>query len=111
METTFKVQEEAIALEMVRRAVTMKLVDYPFMQSRLEVVVQDLVAEMAKAITVFTDMPREHLKTVTDVATFKTPATWWQFFKESYFPEWLKAKFPVKWHEEIMEVKVDSIYY
>ena len=34
----------------------------------------------------------------------KYPATWWQFFKEAYFPKWLLRKFPVQ-YEEIWAVR------
>jgi hypothetical protein len=29
----------------------------------------------------------------------KIPADWWQAFKQRWFPEWLKARFPVEWAE------------
>ena len=29
----------------------------------------------------------------------KYPATWWQAFKETFFPKWLLRKFPVQYEE------------
>lgn len=40
---------------------------------------------------------------------FKKPATWFQHFKESYFPNFLLKKFPVKYTSEIQ--KIDFTQY
>lgn len=36
--------------------------------------------------------------------TFFNPATWWQMFKASYFPDFLVRKFPIR--EKVVEKKV-----
>lgn len=35
----------------------------------------------------------------------KVPLNWWEHFKESYFSEWLKFKFPVKYREIKFEIR------
>ncbi len=35
--------------------------------------------------------------TLGRITTTKYPSTWWQFFKETYFPKWLLEKFPVNY--------------
>ena len=37
---------------------------------------------------------------------FKFPSTWWQHFKQSYYPEWLLRKFPVRYSESIGKKRV-----
>ena len=32
-----------------------------------------------------------------ELSSFRYPATWWDGFKEAYFPAWAKQRFPVKW--------------
>lgn len=44
---------------------------------------------------------------------FKVPLSWWQHFKMDNFPEWLLARFPVKYctHREVKKVVArDKIY-
>jgi hypothetical protein len=42
------------------------------------------------------------------VATKRFPSDWKEWFKERWFPSWLKRKFPVKYQE--WTVKADVIY-
>lgn len=35
---------------------------------------------------------------------FKEPSSWWQHFKKSHFPNWLKKRFPVKEKETKLDV-------
>jgi len=32
------------------------------------------------------------------VLEIRTPATWWQMFKEAYAPEWIKRRWPVRYN-------------
>jgi hypothetical protein len=38
------------------------------------------------------------------------PSNWWQMFKQQYFPEWLKEKFPVKTKTKSWTVRVMATY-
>lgn len=42
-------------------------------------------------------IPSENLKEETHTVTVEYPASWWQMFKERYFPTWLKMKCPIKY--------------
>jgi len=33
------------------------------------------------------------------------PADWWQAFKERWLPAWAKARWPVKWTVEVVDIK------
>lgn len=105
--TTMEIKGSAITLEMMRRYVATYMTDYPFMVDRLEVQVRDMFEKMGKELVAFTDCPREHLKTVSDTATFRAPKTWFQHFKAAYFPAWLLRRFPIQWHEEKQHVIVN----
>ena len=41
-------------------------------------------------------IPAENLKEETHTVMVKYPATWWQAFKEQYFPTWLKNRCPIR---------------
>ena len=96
-----------MTLELIRRAIVSHMTDFPFMADRTVVEIHDLYGEIGKKLVAFTDCPREHLKTVTDIATFRTPKTWFQHLKATHFPVWLLYQFPVQWHEEVQEITVD----
>jgi len=36
---------------------------------------------------------------IESLYTKRFPETWWDHFKERWFPEWLKRRYPVKWTE------------
>jgi len=38
----------------------------------------------------------EEVENRTKTICFKYPKSWWQMFKQQYFPKWLLKKFPVK---------------
>ncbi|MEL6972629.1 MAG: hypothetical protein AAFO02_20865 [Bacteroidota bacterium] len=42
---------------------------------------------------------------------FQFPATWWQQLKQSYFPKWLLAKYPVVMKDHIGKYRVDAQFY
>jgi len=42
-------------------------------------------------------IPAENLKEETHTVTVEYPETWWQAFKEQYFPLWLKVECPIKY--------------
>ena len=56
----------------------------------------DLV-RMELLYSVRTLIPAENLKEETHTVTVECPESWWQAFKEQYFPIWLKAKCPIKY--------------
>jgi len=112
MNKTITVKEGNLMLELIRQYVATYVSDYPQMKHSLEIVIKDVAEKMAKELVMMVNLPKEHLKTVEDVATFHTPKTWFQHFKASHFPLWLLKKFPVVYHEEKMKVilKVGAVY-
>lgn len=89
---------------MFRQVVATYLADYPQMYQSLEVQIREVAEKIGKELIAFTNLPVEPLKEVRDTATFRTPKTWFQHFKQSCFPKWLLKRFPVDWHEEKIEV-------
>ena len=45
-------------------------------------------------------IPAENLKEETHTVTVEYPETWWQSFKEQYFPAWIKKKYPVRYKKK-----------
>lgn len=43
-----------------------------------------------------------------DVIEVKYPASWWQHFKQAFFPQWLLRYFPVK--ETVVKYDVAALY-
>lgn len=43
----------------------------------------------------------------TQYVYYSEAKTWWDMFKETYFPTWLKAKFPPKYEQR----KIDVVPY
>lgn len=107
MKTTTEVTSGELQLEYIRQYVAMYISDFPQMSHSLEIVIRDAAERMGKQLAAMVDLPKEHLKTVEDYATFRTPKTWSQHFKASHFPLWLLEKFPVEYHEEKMKVVLD----
>lgn len=105
------VQNE-ITLTYLKQYIATFLTDFPQMSHSLEIVVRDVAERMGKELVAMVNLPEEHLKTVEDYATFQTPKTWFQHFKNDHFPLWLLRKFPVKYHEEKIKVvlKVGAVY-
>lgn len=99
--------KEEIVLDLIKRYLSVYINDYAFVSGSLEVILRDRVESLGKELTAFHDLPLEPLKTVQDLATFKTPKTWFQHFKADLFPLWLLKKFPIKWHEQKMLVNLD----
>ena len=50
-------------------------------------------------------LPAENIKEETHTVTVKYPETWWQMFKEQYFPTWLKEKCPIKYGTNAETIK------
>jgi hypothetical protein len=60
----------------------------------------DRIEDLARTkllYSVRTLIPAEKLKEETHTVTVEYPGSWWQAFKEQYFPLWLKAKCPIKY--------------
>ena len=38
------------------------------------------------------------------------PSSWWDAFKEQYFPGWLRARFPVEYDAKTMRLRVSAVY-
>ena len=36
------------------------------------------------------------------------PATWWQHFKDTYFPDWLLARYPVKFLSDATKIQFEQ---
>ena len=105
-------QSGEVVLELMRQVVATQLDDYPFMKQSLEVVIRDSFERMGKQLLAFTNLPVEPLKEVSDVATFKTPKTWFDHFKATYFPWWLLRRFPIQWQyvSQTVTIKVGAVY-
>ena len=55
--------------------------------------------------SVRTLIPAENLKEATHTVTVEYPETWWQAFKEQYFPARLKKKCPIRYKKKSETVK------
>ncbi len=56
---------------------------------------QDLVMDRLVYI-VEHELPAEELENRSKTLNISYPSTWWQMFKEQYFPIWLKERFPIE---------------
>jgi len=112
MKDTVTVTEGELTLTYMRQYVAAFLSDFPQMTHSLHIEIRDIAGQMGKQLAAMVDLPQEHLKTVEDYATFRTPKTWFQHFKASHFPQWLLRKFPVVYHEEKQRVilQVGAVY-
>lgn len=112
MKKTTTVTRGELILEYIRQGVMTHIADFPQMTQSLDVIMRDCVDKVGVELAAMTNLPKEHLKTVEDYATFSTPKTWFQHFKASNFPQWLLKKFPVEYHKEKMKVvlKVGAVY-
>jgi len=54
-------------------------------------------------------IPSENVKEETHTFNVEYPETWWQAFKDQYYPVWLKKKYPVKF-KKITETVVFKAY-
>lgn len=74
--------------------------------------VRELVGRMATELCSTVDLPLEPLETFTELAIFKTPKTWFDHFRLTYFPKFLSKKFPIKWKTErqSIQVKCGAVY-
>jgi hypothetical protein len=61
---------------------------------------------------VSTLIPAEDIKTEKHTITITYPDGWWQAFKEEYFSNWLKKKFPVRYvnKKETVTFEAYAIY-
>lgn len=41
---------------------------------------------------------------VDRIVMFEYPATWWQMFKQQYFPEWILERFPVRMQRKYADI-------
>lgn len=58
---------------------------------------------------VFVSMMKMHIAARTVACeTVTWPATWWQHFKDRWYPRWLKERFPVKRSKR--HVHIDALY-
>lgn len=112
MKTTTTVTEGELTLTYMRQYVATFLSDFPQISHSLEIMIRDVAGKMGKELIAMVNLPEEHLKTVEDYATFRTPKTWFQHLKASHFPQWLLKKFPTQYHEEKMKVvlNVGAVY-
>lgn len=53
------------------------------------------------------DLPSEPLKDVSGTAHFQYPATWFDYLRKTYFPNFLSEKFPIKYKDEYRTVKIE----
>lgn len=59
------------------------------------------------AITLSSFVWSEGVTDATHVVEFRTPRSWWQHFKLTFFPELLKHYFPVEFEVERREVVIE----
>jgi hypothetical protein len=64
---------------------TTHIYDDPMLNAKIVQIVRRIASEKLEEIEVRAE------------ATIEYPATWWEHFKERWYPEWLKRKFPVKY--------------
>jgi len=66
--------------------------------------------EILDALTyrLWTMVPVEHMKSATHEFVVSYPISWWQMFKEQYFPRCLKSHFPIKYKTKKKTVKFDA---
>ena len=52
-------------------------------------------------------IPSECIKSITHRVWWEAPATWWQMFKQRYFPKYLLGKYPVIMKDHYRYDKID----
>lgn len=58
---------------------------------------------------VSTLIPAEDIKTEKHVFNIVLPDGWWQAFKEEYFSDWLKKKFPIRYITKAQSITFEAL--
>ncbi|KZR59136.1 hypothetical protein [Pseudobacillus badius] len=91
-----------VTLDIIEEKVSQKVATEGLNNTLLEV-----KADIAAGFLV-AQLTRKRVKQFLGSETIKRPATWWQHFKETYFPSLLLKRFPVKY--EHIVVSAETFY-
>lgn len=82
---------ELVKVQMKRRLPWQTMYDMKFYETAAEALATELVA----TLVVYLQGKNHHHDEEKMVMSY--PETWWEHFKEAWFSDWLKKKFPVKY--------------
>ena len=101
---------EAFTGELVHVYASKHLADYQGMASglKIEEYLSPVIQEMVLILRGY--CASGHLPMRTETVTVEWPITWWQAFKQAYFPSWLIKKFPVQMQERLIECSVHHYF-
>lgn len=109
-ETTPSQEHTQIVIKKLRRYASQYF--SPAVLENLEYREQHMMDSMCDRIDVLIDLPAEELKTVEGTANFETPATWFDHLRQTYFPNFLTEKYPIKTetHSQKVIIEVGAVY-
>lgn len=83
-----------VTLERLKVTVQKVLTGHVLMTTELESCRNEVINDLVFRLKA--ELMAEKLEDRKQTVTFEFPKSWWQHFKQEYFPKWLLNRFPVK---------------
>lgn len=101
---------EEVVLKPIRRMVATHL--SPEVMESFKLEIRDMPEMFGKQVTMLVDLPVEVMKEYRGISECKIPDTWFDHFRNQYFPNFLARRFPIKTCtiEIPYRVEIDAVY-
>ena len=101
MITFEQVSCKTLLLKTIRKGIAKRLKDYNL--DMLDIKIDDYVNHISNEIVlqIYYDLVYEDLTPII----VKYHASWWEYFKDEWFPKWLINKYPIKYYEKKINAK------
>ena len=100
-------EEISVPVQELRLDLKQFFVDYPVARDIARNVSMEAMESTIFQITIL-HFKYQVLGLTLEDKVIKYPKTWWDAFKERWFPDWLKARFPVTY--KVHEFRADALY-
>lgn len=85
---------KSILLEKLRMTASEMVPGHTLATTKLDVIEDNVIDALVFRLEA--EVMTEKLEDRTQTTTFEVPKSWWQHFKQEWFPGWLLKRFPVK---------------